>query len=784
MLRIFSTMNRRTSVIHVLTACCVLACLLVIPKPAAAEDIRQTSSLEIIPADASFYLSCLRNREKFDIVRNSKLVARLLELPPVQMGLAQLKEQWENPEDPQLAMVKELLKDPANIELLELLKDAVSHEVFIYGGDGFGELLQLTNELNSEIRKMQSEMMKQAPGPDALDDDAAGKAMLAKVVDLLDKEEDRFQVPPMVIGFKLSDSKRASTQIARLEVLLQGLLAEKPEFGKRLTREKVGDSEFLTFAADGSMIPWDEVPPEEIADVKEQFDRLRELVTKKTLTVSLGTSGDYLLLSISASNEHLESLGQGELLIDRPEFAGLRKFADKPITSIGYVSESFVQVAGDADRQIDDLAALIESAIPMIEADNFDPMVKARMAADVKELAKDLKQFIPEPGAAMGFNFLNGRGIEGYSYNWSENLTLDASQKLSILDHLGGDPLCFAAGRAKKSPENYALLVKWLKRGFAYWEALGVPQLEDDQRAMYDLVWAQVQPQLPRLDKATSELLIPAFKDGQTALVFDAKLKSKQWHKSMPPSEKPLPMLEVALVSGISDPDLVKRAASEYFHVVQAVLDGLHEAMPEQIPEIKLPKPDSREFPAGTVYYYKVARNLGLDFWLAPNAGLSDQFLVLSMLPKVTLRLLQPQPLQLDGPLTNVDRPLAAASHFDFAGTLNALQPWVEYGLQVAAQFSAAAAEEAAAAEPALEVEVADDFDDADGTEFEDVEIEGGGIEDLIEPKAILENLAQAKEYVQFGFDILRCFQSVSSVTYEEEGALVTHSEWRFQDLK
>jgi len=111
-------------VVRAVTLSCLLVSLLVGAQAATAEDIRETSSLKFIPADASFYASCLRNREKFDIVRDSKLVAKLLELPQVQMGLEMLKEQWESPEDPQMAMVKELLNDPENAALLELLRTA------------------------------------------------------------------------------------------------------------------------------------------------------------------------------------------------------------------------------------------------------------------------------------------------------------------------------------------------------------------------------------------------------------------------------------------------------------------------------------------------------------------------------------------------------------------------------------------------------------------------------------------------------------------------------------
>jgi len=135
--------------------------------------------------------------------------------------------------------------------------------------------------------------------------------------------------------------------------------------------------------------------------------------------------------------------------------------------------------------------------------------------------------------------------------------------------------------------------------------------------------------------------------------------------------------------------------------------------------------------------------------------------------------------LQLDGPLANVDRSLAAAAHYNFAGMLDAVQPWTEYGLQVLTQINEAEAE-AVIEDAATEGAEAEDAAD----EFEEEAIEEGGIGDLIENKAVFENIAQAKEHLQFAFDALRCFQGGSSVTYEEDGALVTHSELRFQDLK
>lgn len=217
---------------HAVTLSCLFVSLLVGAQAATAEDIRETSSLKFIPADASFYASCLRNREKFDIVRDSKLIAKLLELPPVQMGLGMLKEQWESPEDPQMAMVKELLKDPENAELLELLKDAVSNEIFVYGGQDFAKLAEAYKAVNSSAAGLYTDIFKD---PAALEGGQPDPKVFMQIIEILEKNADKFNVPTALIGFKLTNPARADAQIARLHELLQAILAEMPEYGKHLT---------------------------------------------------------------------------------------------------------------------------------------------------------------------------------------------------------------------------------------------------------------------------------------------------------------------------------------------------------------------------------------------------------------------------------------------------------------------------------------------------------------------------------------------------------------------
>ena len=55
--------------------------------------------------------------------------------------------------------------------------------------------------------------------------------------------------------------------------------------------------------------------------------------------------------------------------------------------------------------------------------------------------------------------------------------------------------------------------------------------------------------------------------------------------------------------------------------------------------------------------------------------------MVTSLLPQFTARLLAETSLKGQGPLANYDRPLAAAAHLDFARLIEALEPWIDYGM-------------------------------------------------------------------------------------------------------
>jgi hypothetical protein len=291
--------------------------------------------------------------------------------------------------------------------------------------------------------------------------------------------------------------------------------------------------------------------------------------------------------------------------------------------------------------------------------------------------------------------------------------------------------------------------VKWIKKGYTYFEEFGVPQMSDAEREQFKHVMDFATPQIKRIDHATRTMLIPALADGQTGFVLDADITSKRWHKEMPPAPDGLPMLEVALVFGVSDAELLKKGMNEYLAVAQAVADKLKEVNPGSLPaDYRVPDPRTREVSGGTIYSYELPADAGVDPQIQPAAALSKTVAVLSLSPKQAERILQQSTLNSD--LVASRKNLGSAMVFDFAGLLDAIRPWVEYGVKYYA-----------------------------------VGVSPG--EDISQKLNALENEPQMKFVlgdIRTGAEILKCFRGSTSITYLEDGATVTKSVTRIEDLK
>jgi hypothetical protein len=707
----------------------------------AAELDKVAGSLRWVPADASFYHVSLRNKEQLDLFLKSRAFAKLAALPLVQEAVKEIKKATEK--DGPLEDLRKFYEDFENKDLIALIGDALSNEIFCHGGAGWADLLDLILQFNRANQLAQMEALLKG---EIVDDEQQLKA----VCKTLARNTDKLHVPDLVIGFKISDAKKARVEIKRLETLVMPLVQSVPELKGKLRRVKIGEDSFLTLTLDGKMIDWEQVPFKDAEDKPGEFNALKRKLTAMKLTISLGVRDDYLLLYVGESSDTLQRLltrAEGKRLADRPEFKPLEKFADKRLTSISYASQA---MRAKLTQSNFDPEGLVEVARLAVEKADLPAEKKKQLQTDIKAMAADMKQTGGDVGAALGFSFLTDRGMERFDYDWSKYPGVDGSKPLTLLNHLGETPVYAAVTRLKIDPLRYQTLVKWIKTAHGHFEDLVVPKFEGETKENYEKISKEIFPLLKRLDVTTVKLLLPAIADGQFGFVVDSKWESKQWISHLPETEKPLPMFEVGLILGISDAEKFQKAMAEYRTILNELLDKIKLFAPpgEEVPDIKIPKPHAEKFRNGTLYFFAFPKEWGLDGNVVPVGGLSDTVAVLAFSQGHTERLLTSRPLKTDGaPLADRKRPLVSATRCDWAALIDTLAPWVELGIASIPD---------------------DDFV---------YPIEG----DFAEGKKAKEETLKVARVVM---EVLKCLRGWTSATYLEDGVTITHVETVYKDLE
>ncbi len=704
-----------------LAATAFLLLALVPTSGRSADDSPSGTSLTKVPADAEAYGALLRMGETIDIIAKSRAWHMIWTHPDVQELWKKARMSWDGLDD-DWAPLKKFLADPANKELPAILGDAFSQEAFVYLGAGWGDLLGLGQEMIG-VGRFGPGLQKLLGGKEDDKNRARIRLMLQSLVD----ERLRLRIPELVIGFKVSEPAKIAAQLKRLDPLLADALKETPLKG-RSERVKVGDDEFLVLKLDGALIPWDEIPLDMFEDKAGEFKPLLDQLKKMKLSVSLGVRHGYLLFALSDSPQQLAKFGgPGPKLIDRPEFKPLAKYPNRPLTSVGYTSAKLRQATATTAEDIKGLADFGKAALEEFDLPKDD--VKA-IGKDLDALAKQIGKGLDKPGAATGFTFRTPRGWETFSYDFSKP-EASPEKPLTLLNHLGGDPLLAAVWRSGTTVKDYQALVKWLTVFGKHAEKIAEAKLPDGKEVV-KRYRAEVVPLLADFSGITEKLWLPALADGQEAFVLDAKWTSKQWHAIMPPPDAALPMLEMGGVLGVSDSVKLEKALEGYRGVANQLLIKARGEVPAgTIPDFEIPKPRVERKNGNTFADYAIPADWGIDDQFLPTGGLSDKVAALTLSRAHTERLLKPTPLKIGSPLlAGTKQPLDSMFHFNWAGLVDAATPWVHYGLK--------------------------------------------------QSNAPAESEERARKIIR----TLKIFRSYTSITYREADATITRSEAVFRDME
>src|SRR5262249_35100565 len=176
---------------------------------------------------------------------------------------------------------------------------------------------------------------------------------------------------------------------------------------------------------------------------------------------------------------------------DRPELKPLAKFADRKLSSISYTSKALAAKTAVTKEDVEGFVGLFEMELEKLPLTKEE---RQKVQKDLKELAKEVKEPLPEPGASLDFAFATDRGTESYAYDWTRYPGAAEPKLLTILEHVGGDPIAVYAGRNPSRDASYKMFVKYVKLADGYIDDLLLPKLEEFQRKQVQVVLDLVQP--------------------------------------------------------------------------------------------------------------------------------------------------------------------------------------------------------------------------------------------------------------------------------------------------
>ena len=651
-----------------LTLCLTLFMLLPPAVVCAAEP-----GLAIVPADAAFLSSTLRGREQYDRIAGSNAFASLQELPAVKKALEELAKQQAKPGNP-LTIAAMFLQMPENQEAFGLLTNMVATDTFVYGTPSWVKVAGLFKKLQQAQQAGNIAALSKGTGLDLNPQETTARL----VVQALAENTADIVIPDLVWGFQTSQREAAERQLKRLELTAKMFTQAQPMLADAVKRQTIGKGDFVTLTVrpDPALVQLAIADTVEDLDVEEEVSAILSRVGELEFVIALGLLDDHVILSIGGGTDHLEKLAADSGLLATEPFAVVRAAADKPLTGISYLSKPLAAAVMQSADDFKQVAGLITALAK-------SGKLPAEAEAEAKELLEQLvagyTSRLPLPGPWLAYSHLTDTGYAGEVWNWAQNLRLDGSQSLDLLEFAGGSPFAALAFRTETDPEAFEAFVAWLASAKDFAVKYLADQADDDAREGFEAFEQHVLPLGGELADTIRSKFLPALKNGQFGLVLDADSTTTKLQQALPTSADPLPIIEPAILLAIDDEAKFREGLSDLFALSDKLLAAIRKIDDDAVPsEYRIPEPTQDEVEGGKLWTFALPGS-GLDEQVQLSIGISEQVAVFSLVPKQAERLLVAKPLQTAAALSAFDSKLAAAAALDWVGLIDAIEPWAVY---------------------------------------------------------------------------------------------------------
>jgi hypothetical protein len=642
-----------------------------------AQDESSIRSAKLVPIDADFYYGSFRLKEQWDRMTAGPVVRELMDQPVIEKVLALFRSEWREREG--IGGQARVFLDNGNVtDVLAFLQELVSKDVFVFGDKNMSKWYDSLAKINEELPPL---LMSS--------DSSSGEQVqiiAGKWIEAMKGKE----IPTFVFGARCDNADIGLGKIDQLEVPIFALkqFPEAAPFAQNLKRIEDSRGDRMQWVLNGSQIPWDSIPTNDVFD-EEMRDQLKGALNDKSITISIGLFDGHFIFGVSSTPEKLLALGQGKSILEHPEMQPARDLISRSLISLSYVSDAFAKANFNATYNNFFSRNAFSSgyqALQLLEEDSEFRDFFVDLLGDLKWMDESIAEVVPEFKGATSVGFLTEDGWERHDHLRTQDVLLDSNSPLTALEHVGGDPMMMVASRLQDHPEYFQLARKIVQRAKARfdeameldWSELDIELDNDQVRENADAVW----PFVVRIADSWEKKFLPSMSGEHAVVLSGGNLAAQQWYKDMPSSADPLPFPELAMVTGLKNQELFKSGMEDLLSICDDIVEMIRKEDSAAIPpDYKIPRPVKSKSETGEKFGYPIPADCPVPEEMMPQALFSGDYVFGNYSDKQSASLSSVKKLSVGKGVIDPNARQSNASYIHVGRLFDFARPWVRYAL-------------------------------------------------------------------------------------------------------
>lgn len=519
----------------------------------------ERASIERVPLTADLYVSVYQLRDTLQGLVSSRLARDLVQSELWQKTQVAFLKEWKDRKS-DIGRYRTLWENQSVKDLLRFLEDLASEDLFFYADDSLSKTLLQLAAIRKKIHVLTSEETR-----------AEVKADLA--AQWIDQLLPSFQFPTLMVGGRFSNQDLALAKVDELEGLIRfgiGSIPDAAPLLKPLKRIEDARGSRLQWQVYGKSLPWDSIPEGDILD-RESLQDLRNAVAEKSLTITLGMVDGYFVASISGNPEGVNSLGDGDYLLEHDQLAPLRALKqlengsgssvplNTAVTNVTWISDDLASAAFELQLH-GFFEGLTRTAVNLI-------LPRGSRNGDLREFLTQLVDEgvrvdalidpkVPKFRGYLGWSANTVDGWESIGISRTEASLFDGESPLYGVSMTEETPLLLLDIRLANHPEYFQTARDIVKRfrvlGRAFLEVddeeIGNATLKSPIRSILE-AW----PLLERWADNWQQKILANFAGEHVFIISPSGPAARQWHRASPTSDELLVLPEFRLTHILND---------------------------------------------------------------------------------------------------------------------------------------------------------------------------------------------------------------------------------------